>query len=184
MKFSICALFLTALPLAAHAASETGAAETLAPSTAPKEEMVEINLDVGLTLDEMEALFLDDMEAGTIEGGQDLNGDGAGSGDDAGGSGGLRGRKLQSSSLTLLCKHSDCQGGRVWANPGSYSSMPWQIGNDELTRVYIPPGHTFTYYQHGNFQGWQRTFGEPNRWVNLFMGGHNDAVSSFIIRRF
>eukprot|EP00546_Thalassionema_frauenfeldii_P008981 CAMPEP_0178914766 /NCGR_PEP_ID=MMETSP0786-20121207/11623_1 /TAXON_ID=186022 /ORGANISM="Thalassionema frauenfeldii, Strain CCMP 1798" /LENGTH=255 /DNA_ID=CAMNT_0020587741 /DNA_START=52 /DNA_END=819 /DNA_ORIENTATION=- len=95
-----------------------------------------------------------------------------------------RSRKLQTSSLTLLCRHSNCQGGHVWLRPGRYPSMPWQIGNDALSRVYIPAGTTFTYYEHTWYRGWTRTFGEPNRRVNLYMGGHNDAVSSFIIRQF
>jgi hypothetical protein len=88
------------------------------------------------------------------------------------------------STLVLLCRHSDCQGGAVYANPGYYHAMPWQIGNDALTRVYIPAGVTFTYFENSYYGGWSRTFGEPSRSINLYMGGHNDAVSSFIIRQF
>ena len=137
---------------------------------------------VALTDEEIEALFEQDMMNGenilfdpdyeSEEGdGRKLRGGG---------------RKLfnYSGNYCMLCKHSNCQGGHVFLGPGRYSSMPWQIGNDALTRVHIPRRHTFTYYEHTNFGGWQRTFGEPDRGVNLFMGGHNDAVSSFIIRRF
>ena len=93
-------------------------------------------------------------------------------------------RKLQSTSsrYVLLCKHSDCRGGHVYAGPGYYPSMPWQIGNDALTRVYIPARFSFQYFQDTNYGGWTRTFGSSGNSINLDMGGHNDAVSSFIIR--
>ena len=136
--------------------------------------------------DEMEALFLDDMAhgVGILTGDPDYEEEMEDWETGLGGGRALRGRQLQSSRYVLLCRHSNCRGGHYWASPGWYSSMPWQIGNDALTRVYIPARHTFTYYEHSGFRGWRRTFGEPNRRVNLFMGGHNDAVSSFVIRRF
>jgi hypothetical protein len=149
-------------------------------------ELAEVEQDIPLRQDEIEALFHKDMEdgVGIIIGEPDEEDNDSASVNEKDGSN-LRGRRvLQSSSLTLLCKNSDCQNGHVWVSPGRYGSMPWQIGNDALTRVYIPAGHTFTYYEHTNFQGWQATFGEPQTRINLYMGGHNDAVSSFIIRRF
>jgi len=81
-----------------------------------------------------------------------------------------------------LCRHSNCAGGDYYASVGDWRSMPSSVGNDQLTRVYIPRGLKFTYYEHGNFGGWHRTFGSCNHGINLNMGGHNDAVSSFRVR--
>jgi hypothetical protein len=94
-------------------------------------------------------------------------------------------RKLQSmsSDYVLLCRHSDCTGGHVYAGPGYYPYMPWEIGNDELTRVYIPAQFSFQYFEDHYYGGWSETFGDPEYSIDLDMGGHNDAVSSFIIRR-
>jgi hypothetical protein len=70
----------------------------------------------------------------------------------------------------------------VYAGPGYYPSMPWQIGNDELTRVYIPARFSFQYFEHQYYGGWTQTFGNSWSSITLDMAGHNDAVSSFIIR--
>ena len=134
--------------------------------------------DGALTDYEIEQLFMDDIESGDMEEFMIEDFDNIDDEDDGG-------RKLQSSSsYVLLCKHSNCQGGHAWVPPGRYPTMPWQIGNDELTRVYIPARQTFTYYEDSWYRGWQRTYGESNSRINLYMGGHNDAVSSFIIRKF
>jgi len=82
-----------------------------------------------------------------------------------------------------LCKHSDCSSNYydcTWVQ--NYASMPSAIGNDQLTRVLIPRGYQFQYFQHGSFGGWNRTFGSCASDINLSMGGHNDAVSSFKIK--
>jgi len=81
-----------------------------------------------------------------------------------------------------LCRHSNCAGGDYYASVGDWRSMPSSVGNDQLTRVHIPRGLKFTYYQHGKFGGWSKTFGSCNNGINLKMGGHNDAVSSFRVR--
>jgi len=81
-----------------------------------------------------------------------------------------------------LCRHSNCAGGDYYASVGDWKSMPSSVGNDQLTRVHIPRGLKFTYYQHGKFGGWSKTFGSCNNGINLKMGGHNDAVSSFRVR--
>ena len=100
--------------------------------------------------------------------------------------GNLGDRKLQSSSTryVLLCKNSDCRGGHVYAGPGYYPTMPWQIGNDALTRVYIPARWSFQYFEHTYYSGWTETFFNANQAINLDMAGFNDAVSSFIIRKY
>ena len=147
------------------------------------EESIEDPAEYVLSDYDIEALFEQDMAEGVTI----MHGDPAYDEDseDEGGRA-LRGgaRTLQSDNYVLLCKHSECTGGHFWAAPGWYPSMPWEIGNDQLTRAYIPAGYTFTYYEHGNFQGWQASFGESNSRINLFMGGHNDAVSSFVVRKF
>lgn len=86
-----------------------------------------------------------------------------------------------SDDYCCLCRHSSCYGGHVYAGPGFYYSMPWQIGNDELTRVLIPRGQWFLYYEHGNLGGFSGWHGSANHGINLNMGGHNDLVSSFVI---
>jgi hypothetical protein len=135
-----------------------------------------------LTDEEIEGLYLEeDNEPGTAQNPVVVYGD-IGDEDSLPRKGGNL--RALASNLVLLCRNSNCQGGSVYAYPGAYSSMPRQIGNDALTRVYIPAGVTFTYYEHGSYGGWRRTFGEPRRSINLYMGGHNDAVSSFIIRQF
>lgn len=82
-----------------------------------------------------------------------------------------------------LCKHSDCSSYNYDCNwVKHYASMPSEIGNDQLTRVLIPRGYQFQYFQHTSFGGWSGTFGSCASSVNLNMGGHNNAVSSFKIK--
>ena len=91
-------------------------------------------------------------------------------------------RKLPDGKVKL-CKHSDCLSyyfDCTWVK--NYSSMPSEIGNDQLTRVLIPCGYQFQYFEDSNFRGWSSTFGSCNNGINLSMGGHNDAVSSFKIK--
>ena len=79
-----------------------------------------------------------------------------------------------------LCKHYDCSSQYYNIDMvKKYSSMPSAIGNDQLSRVLIPRGYRFQYFEHGHFRGWSGTFGSCSRSTNLWMGGHNDAVSSF-----
>jgi len=86
------------------------------------------------------------------------------------------------SGQVKLCRHTDCSGGYVfYSSVGTYTSMPSIIGNDALSFVYIPRGFKFEYFQHGGLGGWNGSFGSKNHGINLYMGGHNDAVSSFII---
>lgn len=91
-------------------------------------------------------------------------------------------RKLPDGKVRL-CRHSDCSSYSydcTWMQ--NYASMPWEIGNDQLSRVFIPRGYQFQYFQHTNFGGWSGTFGSCDYATNLNMGGHNDAVSSFKIK--
>jgi len=90
--------------------------------------------------------------------------------------------KLAYYGWVKLCKHNPCGSGNyVWKRAGWYSSMPWQVGNDALSYVYIPKGMWFMYWQHSSYQGWSRSFGSKHHGINLSMGGHNDAVSSYAI---
>jgi hypothetical protein len=87
------------------------------------------------------------------------------------------------SNQVRLCRHWSCGGGSVYVGTGWWRSMPWQIGNDELTRANIPTGYYFVYYEHGNFGGFSGWFGSRNHPIDLSMGGHNDLVSSFKVGR-
>ena len=93
-------------------------------------------------------------------------------------------RQLQTLSpqYVLLCKQSDCRGRHVYAGPGFYSSMRWQVENEELSHVYIPPRVSFQYFEDINFGGWSQTFTDEKKGIHLDMGANNDGVSSFIIQ--
>jgi hypothetical protein len=132
----------------------------------------------GISDSDYDRIFLDDIAyCLPIQKGEPLE-------DDEESSDGKRELQSRGSQYVLLCKNSDCKGGHVYAGPGYYPSMPWQIGNDALTRVYIPARWSFQYFEHTNYGGWTRTFTDATYSINLDMGGHNDAVSSFIIRRY
>ena len=73
-----------------------------------------------------------------------------------------------------LCQNNDCQGGRYVASFGNWNSMPGEIGNDELSRVFIGNNVAFWYYENNNYSGITRTVGPD---VDLNMGGHSDMVS-------
>jgi hypothetical protein len=85
-----------------------------------------------------------------------------------------------------LCRHSDCRsGGDTYrASVGHWNRMPHQIGNDGLTRVEIPPGYAFQYFEHEYFGGWNHMYGSQDVKLTLtFTGNDNDVVSSFRIRK-
>lgn len=83
-----------------------------------------------------------------------------------------------------LCKHYNCYDGLYKASVGNWKSMPNQIGNDTLSRVYVPKGFKLKYFQHANFQGFSKVVGSEDESVDVKLGGHNDVVSSFIISVF
>lgn len=88
-------------------------------------------------------------------------------------------RKFPNSEQVMLCKDNPCgSGGRYYARAGNWASMPAEIGNDQLSFVYIPSGYVFWYFEHANYDGWNGQVSGP---VYLSMGGYNDAVSSFVI---
>jgi hypothetical protein len=86
-----------------------------------------------------------------------------------------------------LCKHSTCEGGtyRAAHTIGNWPSMPADIGNGQLTKVIIPQGLSFEYFQHGAYGGYFRAYGSKTaeRIINMGSNGHNDAVSSFKVRQ-
>jgi hypothetical protein len=101
-------------------------------------------------------------------------------------SGNLRRRNLQEvtcGDTVLLCRHYDCQGGSVHVGEGRYMEMPWEIGDNELSRAFIPVGYSIEYYEHYNLGGWSNTVGGGDRCIDLYMRGHEDSVSSFVIHR-
>jgi hypothetical protein len=59
--------------------------------------------------------------------------------------------------------------------------MPSEIGDNDLSFVYIPRGYTFEYFEHPSWLGWSRKFGSCDGDVSLNMIEHNNAVSSFKI---
>ena len=68
-----------------------------------------------------------------------------------------------------------------YVSVGTWTSMPSIIGNDALSYVYIPMGFKFEYFEHTGLGGWSGSFGSKDNGILLSMGGHNDAVSSFIV---
>jgi len=85
----------------------------------------------------------------------------------------------------LLCRHPDCNGGgdTYRADVGDWRHMPHQIGDNELTRVVIPKGYAFKYFEHPEFQGRSSIFGSLTNIVGVTLTSDNDTVSSFKIRK-
>jgi hypothetical protein len=75
------------------------------------------------------------------------------------------------------------KGGSVHVGEGRYMTVPWEIGEDQLTRAFIPVGYSFEYFEHGNLGGHSNTVGGGDRCIDLYMRGHEDWVSSFVIHR-
>jgi hypothetical protein len=69
-------------------------------------------------------------------------------------------RKLQSMSsrFVSICRFPDCSDEHMYAGPGFYNTMPWDVQSDELFYVYIPARVSFHYFEKPNFGGWTRTF--------------------------
>ena len=89
------------------------------------------------------------------------------------------------SNQVLLCRHGDCEGGSVYVGTGWWSSMPWQVGNDQLSHAKIPRGYYFVSFEHGNWGGWRLWYGSERTAINLnFVGQYNDQVSSFIVGQY
>jgi len=81
-----------------------------------------------------------------------------------------------------LCPDKKCKRGTYHAAVGDFLSMPESIGNNALSRVHIPNGFSFHYYQDTKFGGWNKKFGSCDHGINLNMGGHRYAESSFRVR--
>jgi hypothetical protein len=63
-------------------------------------------------------------------------------------------RKYPSSEMVMLCQHSPCgTGGKYYARVGNWASMPGEIGNDQLSFVYIPEGFVFWFFLDAVFSG-------------------------------
>jgi hypothetical protein len=84
-----------------------------------------------------------------------------------------------------LCGHLDCWvgGNNYFATVGDWDRMPHQIGDNELTRVHIPQGYAFQYFEDPYFGGWNRIHGSHDKRLQIYMVESNDAVSSFRIRK-
>jgi hypothetical protein len=85
--------------------------------------------------------------------------------------------RLPDTGKVKLCRNIDCTGGVYYASVGQWSSMPFEIGNDQLSFVSIPQGYTFEYFEHGNWGGWSRKFGSCDKGINLIFS--SKIVSSF-----
>lgn len=85
--------------------------------------------------------------------------------------------------LVRLYKHYERTGEYYDAVTGEWPWMPAEIGNDQLSTVYLPRGYKITVYKHGNFDTSLGTY-SYDRNVNLNMCsscGHDNQVSSFKI---
>jgi hypothetical protein len=90
-------------------------------------------------------------------------------------------RKIPDTGIVKLCSNTDCTGGVFYATVGMWANMPSEIGDNQLSFVYIPRGYTFEYFEHPIWSGWSRKFGSCDEHVNLNMNEHDNAVSSFKI---
>ena len=61
--------------------------------------------------------------------------------------------------------------------------MPWEIGNDSLTMIYLPQGFKIDLFEHNNFGGWTVgcTASTGNLFCSLANTPWNDQASSFKI---
>jgi hypothetical protein len=50
------------------------------------------------------------------------------------------------SRFVLLCRFPDCSDEHMYAAPGFYNTMPWDVRSDELFYVYIPARVSFQYF--------------------------------------
>jgi hypothetical protein len=86
-----------------------------------------------------------------------------------------------------LCQDMDCENGKIWRSVGSYKSMPWEIGDNDLSRVVLPPNFTIKIFVKGSFKGSSELFinGHATMYLSIeFRNEHilwDDKVSSFII---
>ena len=91
-------------------------------------------------------------------------------------------RRFPNSEQVILCQN-DCDTGGIYdTRTGNWASMPAEIGNDQLSWVYLPEGYAITFYVHGNFGG-DVGYGEATDgaiWLEMDDIYYN-AVSSFII---
>jgi len=90
-------------------------------------------------------------------------------------------RRLPDTGKVKLCRNTDCTGGVFYASVGQWSSMPSEIGDNELSFVHIPQGYFIEYFEHGNWGGWSRKAGSCDRDISLRLTVSNDTVSSFKI---
>jgi hypothetical protein len=83
------------------------------------------------------------------------------------------------SGKVKLFQHYDTTvGGSFECIHGSWPSMPAVIGNDQLSKVYIPKGYVVTFYRHVNYEDSMGTYKYPTNTMLSFIYG-NDSVSSF-----
>lgn len=80
-----------------------------------------------------------------------------------------------------LCKDYSCDGGVYKASVGNWKTMPHEIGNDALSRVYVPKGFKLKIFEHSWFGGWSEVVGSADKNVDHNIKTRNDKVSSFII---
>jgi hypothetical protein len=82
----------------------------------------------------------------------------------------------------LLCKHDNCKGGSFRATPNYYVAMPDEIGNDELSYVFVAPRVRFIYYEHSDYLGWRKQLYGGKKGLHFYFTKDNDKISSFEVR--
>lgn len=87
----------------------------------------------------------------------------------------------------MMCQDYDCSTGKVWRSVGSYKKMPAEIGDDDLSRVVLPPKFSIECFVHSGFKGHSRLFENGHATASLSLELRkeyiwwNDKVSSYTI---
>jgi hypothetical protein len=96
-------------------------------------------------------------------------------------------RTIPSGGVTL-CKNMNCENGKVTRSVGSYKSMPAAaIGDNDLSRVILPPQWKIQVFVDESFQGSSKSFTNGHAKANLsikFLDAYsiwNSKVSSYSI---
>jgi len=93
--------------------------------------------------------------------------------------------KLEYSDRVCLCRDNPCH----WDNPwrfacvavGSHKGMPIAVPENTCSYIWIPQGLFIIYWEIYNFNGWSDCIAAKTMSLNVNMGGHDDAMSSYYI---
>ena len=96
---------------------------------------------------------------------------------------------LFSGKIFKLCQNYPCDDDQEQKNfyeigIWDWDVMPPQIGDNELSYVYIPAKWTFQYFEKPGYGGLTRVYGNYEYSVELPLAAHDNMVSSFKLRQF